>query len=92
MRAELAHGPRLRIAFCPAALLMLHADLAGVRVHHRRGKRTTLGVAVTDLVQLNSTPSGSNRLWVTDIATHSTHEGNPFCCVVLDTFSCLVVG
>ncbi|MGH2870119.1 MAG: DDE-type integrase/transposase/recombinase [Solirubrobacteraceae bacterium] len=33
-----------------------------------------------------------NELWLTDITEHPTNEGKVYCCVVLDTFSRLVVG
>jgi transposase InsO family protein len=33
-----------------------------------------------------------NELWLTDITEHPTSEGKIYCCVLLDTFSRLVVG
>jgi putative transposase len=33
-----------------------------------------------------------NELWLTDITEHPTNEGKIYCCVVLDSFSRLVVG
>jgi putative transposase len=59
----------------------------------RRPKGARLAQVVSlDLVRRSFRRDHPNALWLTDITEHPTREGKLFCCVVLDTFSRLVVG
>ena len=62
MHAELVLGPGLRIGNNSVGLLMRRAGLTGSPDHRRRGKRTSPGVAVTDLVKCKFTRTGPNQL------------------------------
>src|SRR6202042_3060590 len=54
--------------------------------------RSRRSVTSLDLVRRVFRREGPNELWLTDITEHPTNEGKVYCCVVLDTFSRLVVG
>jgi putative transposase len=72
-------------------MLMHRAGLAGLPGARRpRSKHQT--PTAGDLVERSFARTEPNRLWVTDITEHSTHEGKVYCCVVLDVFSRRVVG
>ncbi|WP_220296857.1 IS3 family transposase [Streptomyces sp. MBT84] len=45
-----------------------------------------------DLVRRDFTATGPNRLWLTDITEHATHEGKVYLCAVKDVFSNRIVG
>ncbi len=70
---------------------MRRAGILGLPGHkHRRPRPDT--PSATDLVNRQFDRAEPNRLWVTDITEHPTHEGKVYCAVVLDVFSRRVVG
>ena len=75
IHAEMVHGHGLRIGHNTVGLLMRRAGLTGLPVYRRRGKRTSPGITITDLVKRNFTRTGPNQLWATDITEHPTREG-----------------
>ena len=59
----------------------------------RRGKAGRPGPpAHEDQVRRDFTAAAPNRLWLTDIAEHSTREGKLYLCAVKDVFSGRIVG
>ena len=91
VHAELALGRGISVGHNAVAMLMHRAGLAGLPGARRpRSKHQT--PTAGDLVERSFARTEPNRLWVTDITEHPTHEGKVYCCVVLDVFSRLVVG
>ncbi|MGW1530529.1 DDE-type integrase/transposase/recombinase, partial [Streptomyces sp. NPDC002159] len=59
----------------------------------KRGRIKKAGPPVhDDLVRRDFTATGPNRLWLTDITEHATHEGKVYLCAVKDVFSNRIVG
>lgn len=76
------------------ARLMRQAGLKGCP--HRRFKRTTQSdpshAVANDLVKQDFTAGFPNRLWASDLTYISTHQGWLFLAVVMDLYSCRIVG
>lgn len=91
VHAELTIGRGLPVGREQVALLMRRAGLQGAtgRRKYRRGVNEPTAL---DLVQRQFNREDPDRLWVTDLTEHPTAEGKIYCCVVLDTYSRLVVG
>ena len=70
---------------------MHRAHIQGV-TGRPRWRRTRPDLLGKDLVDRQSSRSGPNQLWVTDITEHHTREGKLYCAVVLDAYSRRVVG
>ncbi len=91
VHAELTIGRGLPVGRQQVATLMRRAGLQGAtgRRKYQRGlNEPTAG----DLVQRKFNRDVRDRLWATDLTEHPTAEGKIYCCVVLDTYSRLVVG
>jgi putative transposase len=90
--AELAFGRDIIVGHSAVESIMRELGLRGVP--NRRLPRGARLAQVTslDLVRRMFTRDRPNELWLTDITEHPTNEGKVYCCVVLDTFSRLVVG
>ncbi len=91
VHAELVLGQRRQVGRRKVARLMRCQGLAGVHRrrwrHHQRSEATW-----PDHVKREFTADAPDRLWVTDITQHRTHEGWVYCAAVLDVFSRRVVG
>ena len=91
VHAELTLGMGLAVGHNQVEMLMARAALKGLPGTRRARPRHETPTAA-DLVERMFTRTQPNRLWVTDITEHRTHEGKVYCAVVLDTFSRRVVG
>ncbi|WP_370642687.1 DDE-type integrase/transposase/recombinase [Nesterenkonia sp. DZ6] len=91
VHAELTMGRGMAIGYQQIELLMRRAGIKGL-TGRRKWRRMLPDELAADLVQRGFTRQEPNRLWVTDLTEHRTHEGKLFCCVVLNTFSRRVVG
>ena len=90
--AELRYGRDIVVGHNTVESIMRELGLKGVPTR-RLPKGARVGnVRTLDLVRRSFARRRPNELWVTDITEHPTREGKVFCCVVLDTFSRLVVG
>jgi len=91
VHAELRLGRGVRCGRKRVARLMRLERLQGV--YRRRGKRARKTPAVhDDLVRRRFVADAPNRLWLTDITEHPTHEGKVYCAAVLDVYSRRIVG
>jgi transposase InsO family protein len=72
-------------------MLMQRAGIRGI-TDARRNRRGPDVATAEDLVDRMFSRSACDELWVTDITEHATREGKVYCAVVLDAFSCCVVG
>ncbi|MGH7133885.1 MAG: IS3 family transposase, partial [Phycisphaerales bacterium] len=91
VRAELTMGHGIAVGRSAVELLMRRASLQGVSSRSRFHRIPNTPTAA-DLVDRQFGRSEPDRLWVTDITEHATHEGKVYCAVVLDVFSRRVVG
>lgn len=91
VHAELRLGHGIVVGHNAVALLLRRAGLAGAtgRPKWRHAKPDQVA---GDLVDRQFSRSGPNQLWVTDTSEHPTREGKIDCAVVLEAFSCRVVG
>ena len=92
VHAELVDHYGVTVGHNTVSLLMRRAQIAGLPVPGRRGKKTPPGSDFRDLVRRDFARDALGQLWVTDITEHPTREGKLFCCVVLDAHSRKVVG
>lgn len=91
VHAELTLGRRLPVGRRRVARLMRLHRLSGV--HRRRWRHSRRAEAIwPDRVQRQFRAEAPDRLWVTDITQHRTHEGWVYAAVVLDVYSRRVVG
>ncbi len=94
IHADLRELDRVRVSRKRVARLMRAAGLAGVS--RRKGARTTIadprGAAASDLVRRNFSAEEPNRVWTADITYVPTWQGFVYLAVVLDVFSCRIVG
>jgi putative transposase len=90
--AELTFGRDVTVSRSTVESIMHELGIRGVP--NRRLPRGARLAQVTslDLVRRRFARDRPNELWLTDITEHPTNEGKVYCCVVLDTFSRLVVG
>jgi putative transposase len=91
IHAELTLGHGLDVGRCAVEMLMHRAGLAGLS-GRPRFRRVPHVATAGDLVERQFAREEPDRLWVTDITEHPTHEGKVYCAVVLDVFSRRVVG
>ena len=91
VHAELTQGRGILVARCTVDLVMRRNGLAGLSGRSRWRKVPNQRTA-SDLVDRQFARDGPDQLWVTDITEHPTREGKVYCAVVLDAFSCRVVG
>jgi putative transposase len=90
--AELTFGRDIAVSHSAVESIMRELGIRGVP-NRRLPKGARLAqVTSLDLVRRVFTRDRPNELWLTDITEHPTNEGKVYCCVVLDTFSRLVVG
>lgn len=91
VHAELTLGMGVRVSKRLVAVLMSHAQIAGLpgpaRVKRLHGVATA-----DDLVHRKFHRLSPNELWVTDITEHPTRAGKIYCCAVMDPFSRKIVG
>lgn len=91
VHAELRLGRGIRCGRKRVARLMRLARLHGIG--RRRGWRHRPAPAVhDDLVRRRFVADAPDRLWLTDITEHPTHEGKVYCAAVLDVYSRRIVG
>lgn len=91
VHAELRLGRGLRCGRKRVARLMRAANLCGI--YRRRWRRAGAAAPLhEDLVQRRFVADGPDRLWLTDITEHPTHEGKVYLAAVLDVFSRRIVG
>lgn len=91
VHAELTIGMGIVVGHNAVEMLMRRAGLQGLP-NKRRFRSKIQAATATDLVERSFARSEPDQLWVTDIIEHRTREGNIYCSVVLDVFSCRVVG
>ena len=91
VHAELTLGMGVRVSERLVAVLMSHAQTAGLP-GPAKVKRLHGVVTADDLVHRKFHRLSPNELWVTDITEHPTREEKVFCCAVMDTFSRKTVG
>ena len=91
VHAELVLGRGIAVCRQTVETLMRRAGLRGVSGRPKFRKDPNVATAA-DLVDPDFARADPDRLWVTDITEHPTREGKVYCAVVLDTFSCRVVG
>lgn len=90
--AELTFGRDIIVGHSAVESIMRELGIRGVP-NRRLPKGARLAqVTSLDLVRRRFARDRPNELWLTDITEHPTNEGKVYCCVVLDTFSRLVVG
>jgi transposase len=90
--AELTFGREVVVSRSTVESIMHELGIRGVP-NRRLPKGARLAqVTSLDLVRRRFARDRPNELWLTDITEHPTNEGKVYCCVVLDTFSRLVVG
>jgi putative transposase len=91
VHAELRLGRGARCSRKRVARLMRAARLCGI---YRRRWRQTRPVAPVheDLVQRRFVADAPDRLWLTDITEHPTHEGKVYLAAVLDVYARRIVG
>ena len=92
IHTEVTLGRGISGGFHAVELLMRRAGLQGItgRPKYRRGLRPE--ATASDLAQRQSTRTGPDQLWVTDITEPPTREGKLSCAVVLDACSRRVIG
>jgi len=88
---ELRLGRNVRCGRKRVARLMRTANLCGVYRRRRKHARP-LPPVHDDLVQRRFVADAPDRLWLTDITEHPTHEGKVYLAAVLDVFSRRIVG
>ncbi len=91
VHAELTLGRGILVGHGAMTMLMHRAGIKGLPGNKRR-RPTHQTPTAADLVNRQFTRTGPDQLWVTDITEHPTREGKVYCCVVLDAYSCRVVG
>ena len=94
VHAELRLGQGRRCSRKRVERLMRQAGVAGIHRRRNRGctRRDLDAQSSDDLVGRRFDPVGPDRLWVMDVTEHPTGEGKVYLAVVLDAFSCRVVG
>jgi putative transposase len=90
--AELRYGRSVHVGHNAVEDIMRQLGLKGVPTRRLPRGAKVSKVTSLDLVGRVFRRDRPNELWLTDITEHPTREGKVYCCVVLDTFSRLVVG
>ena len=90
--AELRYGRNIIVGHNAVESIMRELGIKGLPTRRRPKGARLAQVVSLDLVRRSFRRDHPNALWLTDITEHPTREGKLFCCVVLDTFSRLVVG
>ena len=91
VHAELRLGRGVRCGRKRVARLMRAARLHGIYRRHGKHRRPAPAVH-DDLVRRRFVADAPDRLWLTDITEHPTHEGKVYCAAVLDVYSRRIVG
>jgi transposase InsO family protein len=73
-------------------LIMRELGIKGTQTRRLPKGARVAKITSLDLVRRVFVRDRPNQLWLTDITEHPTSEGKIYCCVVLDTFSRVVVG
>ena len=92
VHAEITLGHGITVGHNAVAMLMRRAGAAGLSGNRRPRRRPRPVDTPVDLVDRNFARSKPDQLVVTDITEHPTREGRVYCAVVLEVFSCRVVG
>jgi transposase InsO family protein len=90
--AELKFGRQISVGHNAVGLIMRELGIRGLPTRRLPKGARVAQVTSLDLVRRVFVRDSPNQLWLTDITEHPTNEGKIYCCVVLDTFSRLVVG
>jgi putative transposase len=90
--AELKHGRGIRVGHNAVELIMRQLGIKGLPTRRLPKGARVSKVTSLDLVCRDFRREAPDKLWMTDITEHPTHEGKVYCCVVLDAFSRFVVG
>ncbi len=90
--AELKYGRNIQVGHNAVELIMRELGIKGTPTRRLPKGARVAQVTSLDLVRRVFVRDRPNELWLTDITEHPTNEGKIYCCVVLDTFSRLVVG
>jgi transposase InsO family protein len=90
--AELTFGRSISVGHSAVESIMRELGIRGVPNRRLPNGARLAQVTSLDLVRRVFARDRPNELWLTDITEHPTNEGKIYCCVVLDTFSRLVVG
>jgi putative transposase len=90
--AELRYGRSIVVGHNAVESIMRELGIKGTPTRRLPKGARVAQVTSLDLVRRVFARDRPNELWLTDITEHPTNEGRVYCCVVLDTFSRLVVG
>jgi len=90
--AELKYGRSILVGHNAVESIMSELGIKGTPTRRLPKGARVAQVTSLDLVRRVFARDRPNELWLTDITEHPTREGKVYCCVVLDTFSRLVVG
>jgi putative transposase len=90
--AELKYGRNIFVGHNAVESIMRELGIKGTPTRRLPKGARVAQVISLDLVRRVFARDRPNELWLTDITEHPTNEGKIYCCVVLDTFSRLVVG
>jgi putative transposase len=90
--AELKYGRSILVGHNAVESIMRELGIKGTPTRRLPKGARVAQVTSLDLVRRVFARDRPNELWLTDITEHPTHEGKIYCCVVLDTFSRMVVG
>lgn len=90
--AELRYGRNIIVGHNAVESIMRELGIKGTPTRRLPKGARVAQVTSLDLVRRVFARDRPNELWLTDITEHPTSEGKVYCCVVLDTFSRLVVG
>jgi putative transposase len=90
--AELKYGRNILVGHNAVESIMRELGIKGTPTRRLPKGARVAQVTSLDLVGRVFARDRPNELWLTDITEHPTNEGKIYCCVVLDTFSRLVVG
>jgi transposase InsO family protein len=92
VNAELVYGHGVIVNRKTVRKIMRIEGLHGLPGARKTFRSRVNMATAADLVQRQFDRSATDQLWVTDVTEHPTREGKVYCCVVLDVFSCRVVG
>lgn len=90
--AELKYGRNVQVGHNAVESIMRELGIKGTPTRRLAKGARVAQVTSLDLVRRVFARDRPNELWLTDITEHPTNEGKIYCCVVLDSFSRLVVG
>ena len=90
--AELKYGRSILVGHNAVESIMSELGIKGTPTRRLPKGARVAQVTSLDLVRRVFARDRPNELWLTDITEPPTREGKVYCCVVLDTFSRLVVG